>query len=60
MESQRPIRKCERCGCLYSEPPAISRKDNTTEICPDCGMREALEDFCNHHTLQGGSHEADV
>lgn len=25
-----------------SEPPAPSRSDNTTDICPDCGMMEAL------------------
>jgi len=37
------MRKCPRCGCLFSERPAISRKDNSTLICPDCGTREALE-----------------
>lgn len=25
--------------------PAISRKDNKTEICPDCGVQEAIEDW---------------
>lgn len=25
--------------------PAISRKDNKTEICPECGMIEALDNF---------------
>lgn len=24
---------------------ALSRRDNKTEICSDCGTREALEDF---------------
>ena len=28
-------------------PGAISRKDRTTEICSDCGVQEALEDFAN-------------
>lgn len=39
------IRKyiCPRCGKAYHEPPALSRKDNQTLICPDCGTREALE-----------------
>lgn len=37
-------RKCPVCGKMYSEHPALSRKDNTTEICPACGMNEALED----------------
>lgn len=37
------MRKCPICGKEYREPPAISRKDNETEICPDCGTLEALE-----------------
>lgn len=36
--------KCPICGKEYTEPPAISRKDNKTGICPDCGTLEALED----------------
>lgn len=39
------MRKCPKCGELYNAPPALSRRDNKTEICPDCGMREALEDW---------------
>ena len=35
--------KCPVCGREYTAPPALSRKDNKTEICPLCGMREALE-----------------
>ena len=34
---------CPRCGRSYREPPALSRLDNETFICPDCGTREALE-----------------
>lgn len=37
------MRVCPRCGMRYLEHPAISRTDNRTEICPDCGTREALE-----------------
>lgn len=37
------IRVCPRCGNTYAAPPALSRKDNETLICPDCGTREALE-----------------
>ena len=33
---------CPVCGQPYTEPPALSRKDNATDICPDCGMMEAL------------------
>lgn len=35
--------KCPVCGKEYTAPPALSRKDNKTEICPVCGMREALD-----------------
>lgn len=38
----RKERTCPLCGCIYTAPPAISRQDNTTPICPDCGTREAL------------------
>ena len=34
---------CPRCGKTYTDPPALSRSDNRTYICPDCGTREALE-----------------
>lgn len=34
---------CPRCGKAYHESPALSRKDNQTLICPDCGTREVLE-----------------
>lgn len=37
------LRKCPNCGAEYQGYPAISRKDNKTPICPDCGTREALE-----------------
>ena len=37
------IRTCPKCGKPYSAPPALSRTDNETLICPDCGTREALE-----------------
>ena len=42
------IRICPICGNEYTEHPAISRKDNITEICPTCGMKEALDDYLNH------------
>ena len=34
---------CPRCGKVYTDKPAISRADDKTPICPDCGTREALE-----------------
>ena len=29
---------CPLCGRTYTEVPALSRKDNTMLICPDCGI----------------------
>ncbi len=33
---------CPKCGKPYRGAPALSRLDNATLICPDCGIREAL------------------
>ena len=35
-------RICPLCGKTYYEPPALSRTDNKTLICPDCATRQAL------------------
>lgn len=42
---REPVRTCPICGKEYRQYPAISRKDNRTEICPDCGVLEALATF---------------
>lgn len=42
-ENERTIRVCPLCGQSYTEPPALSRTDNETPICPDCGTRQALD-----------------
>ena len=34
---------CPLCGRLYHGHPALSRTDNETLICPDCGTRQALQ-----------------
>lgn len=34
---------CPKCGQSYKGRPTLSREDNKTLICPDCGVREALE-----------------
>lgn len=52
----RRIRVCPKCGCTYTEPPAMSRVDNKTEICPDCGMREAIEDYGKARETMYGKH----
>lgn len=43
--SSNKWKKCPICGNRYNKPPAISRKDNKTLICPNCGTEEALEDY---------------
>jgi hypothetical protein len=37
------LRICPICGRPYSGVPALSRTDNKTKICPDCGTRQVLE-----------------
>lgn len=37
------IAVCPKCGQTYIGHPALSRTDNETLICSDCGTREALE-----------------
>lgn len=34
---------CPKCGKTYTGCPALSRVDSITEICPECGTREALD-----------------
>lgn len=41
-EPVRTLQTCPKCGQVYTERPAYSRVDGSP-ICPDCGMREALE-----------------
>jgi len=39
----REPRFCPKCGCSYTEHPALSRVDNEALICTDCSTREALD-----------------
>lgn len=41
----RKRRICPKCGSPKVGYPAISRKDNKTEICSTCGLKEALEAY---------------
>lgn len=43
-------RICPSCNQPYTGYPAISRKDNKTEICSDCGLREALLSYYSNCT----------
>ena len=40
---ERILRVCPKCGRQYSGHPALSRTDDETLICSECGTREALE-----------------
>lgn len=37
------MKVCAKCKRRYDGHPALSREDNKTEICPECGIREAVE-----------------
>jgi hypothetical protein len=38
-------RRCARCGARYKPPGATSRADDAADVCPACGVEEALRDF---------------
>lgn len=42
-EIMKKVKVCPICHKIYTEVPALSRKDNKTNICPLCGMKEALD-----------------
>jgi len=45
MVKKQPREKCLRCDKFYIGYPALSRRDNKTDICSDCGTEEAMVDF---------------
>ena len=57
MANTKKTRICPICGRKYTDYPAISRRDNTTEICPDCGVNEAFEDFFDNLHVQNKEEE---
>ncbi len=36
------IQRCPKCSKEFTEYPALSRVDNETEICSECGVKEAV------------------
>jgi len=36
-------RRCPRCGDPLDRHPALSRADDRTAVCSDCGVEEAIE-----------------
>lgn len=51
-------RTCPRCNTDYVGWPALSRRDNRTDICPGCGTEEALVDA--QIIRSGQTREADI
>jgi transposase-like protein len=45
-------KKCPKCKQIYTEYPALSRRDNKTYICPDCGTMEAMEDLAKSREIE--------
>lgn len=39
---------CPRCGKETNDYPALSRTDNKTEICSQCGTDEAMANWIQH------------
>jgi len=46
------LKTCPRCKDDYTGYPAISRRDNKTEICSACGTSEAVFDFSIHKKIE--------
>jgi RNA polymerase subunit RPABC4/transcription elongation factor Spt4 len=47
------VKHCPRCSESYTGFPALSRRDNKTEICGSCGTEEGMEDFVKAIIKQG-------
>lgn len=58
MKNETPTeRTCPKCGCVYTEVPALSRTDNETLICSDCGIREASRKHWYFQRRTGKNHQ---
>ena len=49
-----PGHVCPVCGRQFFEKPAVSRRDNSTQICSVCATAEALEDAQNAGAISSG------
>lgn len=45
IREKNDLKKCPLCACSYDGLGALSRRDNETEICGNCGTNEAFEDM---------------
>lgn len=50
--SDQEWHRCPKCNLGYEGYPALSRKDNKTEICPECGQKEAMQEWINSQMVQ--------
>ena len=50
--SEENFFKCSKCSKYFIGYPALSRKDNKSEICLECGTKEAIEDFKNKEVIE--------
>ena len=55
-----PTRTCPQCGVSYNHFPALSRLDNKTLICNDCGTNEAMADFLGEPPLRQSQLARDI
>ena len=46
--------RCKNCGKEIVGFPALSRKDNKTKICAECGVKEALDEFMKYYNNNRG------
>ena len=44
----RKCHRCPKCGVYYTGYPALSRDDDKTKICPECGAKEAVGNYINN------------
>ena len=51
VNNNRKEQICPRCHKMYNEHPALSRRDNKTDICSKCGTMEALVDFLKYTNI---------
>lgn len=48
MKARQKRHKCSKCDEYYTGYPALSREDNKTEICPECGIEEAISTYISN------------
>jgi predicted RNA-binding Zn-ribbon protein involved in translation (DUF1610 family) len=49
MNNPKQKRECPKCGQLYEGRGALSRVDDKTTVCPECGRKEAVEAYNKAH-----------